>query len=262
MTDFEHWIFNVNDHIATLTLNRPDVRNTLLPESLQELATLTQRIADDDNVWAVVIQSAGDHFSVGVDVTVIQNMVGQIEAIYRHNISQMQAALNTFEQLNKPTIAKIKGYCLGGGLLMALCCDFRIVGASATFGFPEVKRGIPILMGTQRVSRIAGVAYAKEMIMLGETFDAAKAKEYHLVNQIVPDAELDAAVETLADKFRHLPPRTVGIIKEIIDLEHLESIRDTQELEIDRHGDKLDSHDFREGVESFLEKRPPEFTGN
>jgi enoyl-CoA hydratase/carnithine racemase len=159
------------------------------------------------------------------------------------------------------TVAKLKGFCIGGGLLLALCCDFRIASERTVFSFPEVKLGIAVLMGTQRVTRVAGIAAAKEMILLGERFGARKAEAHGLVHKVVPPRDLDDAVTALAGKFRSLPPRTVGIAKRIIQDGYSLSLRASQELEIDAQAELLASHDIREALASYREKRRPAFTG-
>jgi enoyl-CoA hydratase/carnithine racemase len=116
-------------------------------------------------------------------------------------------------------------------------------------------------MGTQRVTRVAGVAATKEMILLGKRFSANDAQAYGLVNRVVPPDELDAAVAALAEKFQQLPPRTVGIAKRIINVGHNLSMRESQNLEIDAQAELLDSPDLQEAIESYLEKRRPQFTG-
>lgn len=146
-------------------------------------------------------------------------------------------------------------------MILALCCDFRIASQRTIFSLPEVKLGIPVLMGTQRLTRVAGVAATKEMILLGGRFDASAAQAYGLLHQVVPPDELDAAVAALADKFTRLPPRTVGVAKRIINSGHDLSMRDSQDLEIDALAELLDSPDVWEAIESYMEKRPPRFTG-
>lgn len=173
----------------------------------------------------------------------------------------MQRALDEFEALEKPTIAKLHGFCIGGGLLLALCCDFRVASQKTIFALPEVKLGIAVLMGTHRITRVAGMPTTKELILLGERFDAQTAQTYGLVHKVVPPDRLDAAVNTLAAKFRKLPPRTTGIAKRIINQGYHLSLRESQNLEIDAQAELLDSPDFREAVESYLERRQPRFTG-
>jgi enoyl-CoA hydratase len=116
-------------------------------------------------------------------------------------------------------------------------------------------------MGTQRVTRTVGSAAAKELILLGERFSALEAKTYGLLHKVVPPDELDKTVAMLADKLSQLPPRTVGLAKNIVDVGYHLPLRDSQDLELDAMAELLSSHDLREGLDSYLEKRRPRFTG-
>jgi len=169
--------------------------------------------------------------------------------------------MDDFEQLEKPTIAKLRGFCIGGGLILALCCDFRIASQLTVFSLPEVRIGIGVIMGTHRVTRVAGVAAAKEMILLGKRFSAKTAYGYGLVHEVVLPDKLDARAAALADKFKNLPPRTVGISKRIINSGQDISLRESQDLEIDAQMELLDNPDMREALESYLENREPKFSG-
>jgi enoyl-CoA hydratase/carnithine racemase len=196
-----------------------------------------------------------------MDLATIQERLDQPERANREFLRGLQQCLDDFEALEKPTIAKIQGFCLGGGLILALCCDFRIASQRTVFSLPEVKLGMGVLMGTQRVTRVAGVAATKEMILLGKRFNADDALAYGLVHQVVPPDELDAAVAGLAAKFQTLPPRTVGIAKRIINEGYHLSLRESQDLEIEAQAELLDSPDMREALRSYVDKRQPRFTG-
>jgi enoyl-CoA hydratase/carnithine racemase len=194
-------------------------------------------------------------------VHTIQQRLDRSEQANREFLRGLQRCLDDFEVLEKPTIAKIQGFCLGGGLILALCCDFRIASQRTVFSLPEVKLGLGVLMGTQRVTRVAGVPATKEIILLGKRFKADDALAYGLVHQVVPADELEAAVAGLAAKFQALPPRTVGIAKRIIDQGYHLSLRESQDLEIDAQAELMDSTDMREALRSYVEKRQPRFTG-
>jgi enoyl-CoA hydratase len=262
MPEYQHWLLTEEAHIATLTLNRPDVMNSLIAETLYELRDVTAYLRARGNVWVVIVQGRGDHFSIGMDVSVIKGRIGQSEQANREYLLSLQQCLDEFEALEKPTIAKLHGFCIGGGLILALCCDFRIASQRTIFSLPEIKLGIPVLWGTQRLTRVAGVAATKEMILLGKRFKASVAQSYGLLHQVVPPGELDTTVAALADKFQKLPPRTVGIAKRIINLGYNLSIRDGQNLELDALAELLDSPDLREAIESYSEKRRPQFIGD
>jgi enoyl-CoA hydratase/carnithine racemase len=261
MSEYQHWLLSEETHIVTLTINRPEVMNRLAPETLYELRDITAQLRTRRDVWVVIVQGQDKHFSAGMDVGMIQERLDQSEQVNREFLLSLQQCFDDFEALEKPTIAKLQGFCIGGGLILALCCDFRIASQRTIFSLPEVRLGLGITMGTQRVTRVAGVAATKEIILLGRRFNAKDAQEYGLVNKVVSPDELSAAVAGLAERFRRLPPRTVGIAKRIINEGHNLSMRESQELEIDAHAELRDSHDLREAMESYLEKRQPRFTG-
>lgn len=261
MSAYHYWQLIVQDRIATLTLNRPQALNSLTPDTLRELRTISHSLADDPHVWCVILEGAGAHFSAGVDVSAIGAMIGQDTAEYRAHLRDLQDCLDTFEALPKPTIAKLRGHVIGGGMLLALCCDFRIADETARFYLPEIRLGIAVIMGTQRITRLVGRAAAKEMVLLGEPFSAQAAQDYGLLTRLVTGDHLDESVLTFAQKFHHLPPRTVSAAKQIIDLGEAMSLRESQDLEITLQGNLLTSKDFAEGVSAFFEKRAPNFTG-
>lgn len=261
MTDYQNWLLDIDQHIATLTLNRAEKLNALTADTLHELRDISQHMAENPDVWVIILQAAGDHFSVGVDVNQIQAMVGQDETAYRDNLRDLQDCLDRFEGLPQPKIAKLKGHCIGGAVLLACCCDFRVADHSVNFHLPEVQLGIAVIMGTQRLTRIAGIPNTKEMILLAERFNADKANQYGLLNNLVTAEELDEVAEDIAIRLSQLPPRTVAIAKQIIDEGANLSLRASQDLEMDLQAGLLDSADFKEGVDSFFEKRSPSFTG-
>jgi enoyl-CoA hydratase/carnithine racemase len=261
MTEYQNWLLSEEGHIATLTLNRPEAGNNLTPETFYELRAITTSLQTRKNIWAVIVQGQGKYFSTGIDVEMLKGRLDKPEQDNRAFLLELQACLDDFEKLEKPTIAKLHGFCIGGGLILALCCDFRIASQRTVYSLPEVRLGIGVIMGTQRVTRVAGVAATKEMILLGKRFGAKTAQHYGLIHEIVPPDELDARVAALADRFNLLPPRTVGISKRIINSGQDLPLRESQDLEVEAQMDLLDSPDMREALESYLEKREPKFIG-
>jgi enoyl-CoA hydratase/carnithine racemase len=167
MSEYRNWLLTEEAHIATLTLNRPDAVNSLTVETLFELRDITAYLRRQRDVWVVIVQGQGKHFSTGMDLNVIKGGLDQSEQANREHLLSLQQCLDEFEALEKPTIAKLRGFCIGGGLILALCCDFRIASQRTIFSLLEVRLGLPIIMGTQRLARVAGVAAAKEMILAG-----------------------------------------------------------------------------------------------
>jgi enoyl-CoA hydratase/carnithine racemase len=261
MMAYRNWSLVEEAHVATLTLNRPEAMNSLTAETLYELRDISARLHASKDLWVVIVQGRGKHFSTGIDVNLIKERLDRSEQDNREFLLGLQQCLDEFEALEKPTIAKLHGFCIGGGLILALCCDFRIASQRTVFSLPEVRLGIPVIMGTQRVTRVAGVAATKEMILLGERFRTSAAQTYGLVHKVVPPDELDSMVAALAEKFMQLPPRTVGSAKNIINFSYDLSLRASQDLEIDAMAEVLDSRDAQEAIESFLDNRRPQFRG-
>jgi enoyl-CoA hydratase/carnithine racemase len=261
MPEYQYWQLEDQARIAILRINRPDDSNSFIPESFYELRDITHRLNENKDVWAVIVEGNGDHFSIGIDVKVIHQMINLEEALFRKTLREMQECLDAFEALEKPTIAKLHGFCLGGGMILALCCDFRIASHRTVFGFPEVKRGVPVIMGSHRAVRVLGPGLSKEMMFLGRNLRAHTALEHGLVHQVVESELLDKKVEAFASKFLKLPPRTIGAAKRIINEGYPLSIRASQELEIEAQAELLDSPDFIEAISSHLENRSPNFIG-
>ena len=257
---YQHWILEVENHIAYLTLDRPEKKNRLDNTTLEELGAIAQSIGKDPDVWVVVVRANGDNFSAGVDISLIGNMVGQEETTYRKNLQIAQSYFDAFEALEKPTIAALHGYVIGGGMILALCCDFRIAADNVIFELPEVKRSIGVIMGTQRITRTIGVAHTKEMAMLGTPVRAEKALRIGMVNKIVALDQLEKETLTLAQQILELPPLAVGLGKKIINEgQFLE--RAGQDLEIEAQLGLLQTEDFKEAIASFFEKRKPVYKG-
>jgi enoyl-CoA hydratase/carnithine racemase len=262
MPPYQNWLLTTQAHVATLTLNRPDTLNDLSLETLCELRDASAYLSTRQDVWVVILQGQGKHFCTGLDAGVFERGIERPEHINREFLSRQPGCVDAFEALEKPTIAKLRGFCIGGGLILALCCDLRVASQRTVFSLPEIKLGLPVLWGgAQRLSRVVGVATTKEMILLGRRFRAEAAQAHGLVHQVVPPDELDRAVATLADKFQSLPPRSVGIAKRLINRGHDLPLRASQDLEIDALLELKDSPDLREAIESYAEKRRPQFIG-
>lgn len=257
---YKHWQVALDNHILRLTINNPEKKNRLHQALFLELKDIITYIEKTPDVWVVVVEGSGGNFSSGVDVSLIGKMIGQQREVFEQNLVELQGIFDAFEALKKPTIAKIEGYCLGGGIILSLCCDFRLAAEGSIFGLPEVKRSIGVIMGTQRITNVAGIAATKEMILLGDNFDATQAHTYGLINRVVSPENLENEVVTLAQKFLKLPPLAVGVCKQIIN-EGQFAERSGQDLEIAAQYEILNTQDFQEAIKSFFEKREPKYEG-
>ncbi|MBW7858558.1 MAG: enoyl-CoA hydratase/isomerase family protein [Leptonema sp. (in: Bacteria)] len=264
MKNYKKWRidYNLENHSATLTLNRPERMNVFDLESLDELTDITNQLNQDSNVWVVIVTGEGNHFSAGMDTDILQKITDVSEGVFRTNMRQMQECYDNFEKLQKPTIAKIKGFCMGAGLMFSLCCDFRIASSKSVFSMPLVKLGLTVLMGTARITRLTGISRAKEIIYFADKFNSQKAFEYGLLTRIVDGDQLDDTVAKMAEKFTKLAPKTIGITKQVINQGAIMPIRQSEDIEIDLQSSILDSSDLREAMASFIENRKPTFSGH
>jgi enoyl-CoA hydratase/carnithine racemase len=263
MYNYHNWIVERDDrtHIAKISINRPDRMNIFDIPSLDELKDLSEKVNSDESIWAIVVQGQGNHFSAGMDMDILKQITEVSISDFESNMKHMQNCFDVFENINKPIIAQIKGFCMGAGLIFSQCCDFRIASEKSVFCMPLVKLGLTVLMGTQRISRATGIHRANEIVLLGEKFNASKALEYGLLNRVVEPDHLNDTVQKLADKFTRLAPRTIGITKQVIKKGYYMGLRESQDLEIRMQTQIMDSPDLREALQSFTESRKPAFTG-
>lgn len=245
---------------AWVTLNRPAVRNALslqVNNRLQELAT---ELEHDEDVRAIVITGAGEQaFCAGADLKERRGVPAGETAPY---INAIGGAINGWAELRKPTIAAMNGSAFGGGLELAMACDFRILVEGAEVGLTEVRLGImPGAGGTQRLPRLIGEARAKEMILLGRRIGAARALEIGLVGQVVPRGGLVAAVEALLAELDGCAPLSVQQAKSAIERGFGRPIDEALDLERQLYDVTLYSEDRDEGLAAFAEGRPPRYQG-
>jgi methylglutaconyl-CoA hydratase len=245
---------------AWVTLNRPAVRNALSRDVNNRLQELALELASDEDVRAIVITGAGDRaFCAGADLKERRGVPAAESGPY---INAIAGAINGWADLRKPTIAAMNGSAYGGGLELALGCDFRILVEGAEVGLTEVRLGImPGAGGTQRLPRIIGEARAKEMILLGRRISAARALELGLVNQVVPPAELVRAVEALLAELEGCAPLSVQQAKAAIERGFGRPIDEALDLERQLYEVTLHSEDRDEGLAAFAEGRPPRYQG-
>lgn len=259
---FAHWQFRREGRLATVTLARAESGNNINLECLAELKTISEAIRADASIHAVLLRSEGKHFSVGMDVAVIEQMADQPFAAYAAHLSAGQRCIDAFEAIEQPIIAEIKGFCIGAGVILAACADFRVSSERAVYSLPEVQRSIGVIMGLGRVARIIGMAHTKRMAMLGEKFSAAEMQQMGFLTKVATDDKLSAEVDILLKKILALPPKAVSLNKRIANFGAAEVLTASQEFELNEQYQLNQTADFREAMQSFFEKRPARYTGN
>ena len=197
--------------VARITLNRPDVLNAGDPGWVAELSDVVARIGALRELRVSVITGAGRAFSTGVDL----NSLAAGEMTLRHFVA-WEGAMTAIERMPLPFIAAINGHCLGGGLQLALVCDYRLAVADAVIGLPAVKECLIPSMALYRLPRLIGAARAREMILTGEPISAERAADYGLINQIVPASELPQALDACIERFLALPATAVAVSKDLL----------------------------------------------
>lgn len=244
--------------VATITLNRPPL-NPLNSQVFRELSQVADELQADASVKAVILTGAGDKaFAAGADVSEMVQLT-PIE-VYGFCKSSL-IAFQKIENLSKPVIAAIKGLALGGGIELAMCCDIRLTADNAKFGMPEVNLGIiPGGGGTQRLPRLVGTVKAKEILFLGEGFDAAEAEKIGLVNKVVPADSLLEEAQKLAKKLAAKPAVAMRMLKAAVNTGINLDITPALNVEIQNFTIAFASDDRKEGIGAFLEKRKPNFT--
>ncbi len=243
--------------IATITLNRPPM-NPLNSRILRELNEAVQEIEADVALKVVIITGAGEKaFAAGADITEMVNLT----PVDAYDFCQItRGAYERIENLGKPVIAAVNGLALGGGTELILACDFRLAADTAKFGQPEINLGIiPGAGGTQRLSRLIGVARAKELVLLGEIIEAGTAEKLGLVHRVVPAADLMDEARKLALKLASKPAVALKMAKEAINTGINMDLHSALTLEIQNFVTAFTSDDRREGLGAFLEKRKPSF---
>jgi enoyl-CoA hydratase len=257
---YQNILLDVAGGVATLTVNRPDKLNALNAATLTEMEQAFEHCRSSESVRALVITGAGEKaFVAGADIRELALMtpLSAKEVAYRG-----QQVLARVEHMGKPTVAMINGFALGGGLELALACNLRTAATTARVGLPEVSLGIiPGYGGTQRLSRVAGPAVAREWILTGEPFSAEEAHRVGVVNRIFPPAELRAGTMKMVETILSRGPVAVRFAIEAINRGSNIPQREGEILECDLFGLAASTEDMKEGMAAFLEKRKPAFKG-
>lgn len=249
--------FEVVDGVAWLTIDRPHKLNTMTPQMGKDLMEYTNRINHDDEIRVVVLTGEGERaFSAGSDVSVLDQYGTNWQL--RNRVDYARAIW----AIRKPVISKIRGYCIGGGLEMALMSDLRYCDDTAQFGAGEIKLGWHGGAGnTQLLPRVAGPSMALEMLLTGDMVDAEVALRTGLVTRVIPADDLDDFVAQMAEKITHSAPIAAELAKHLVRISQSTSLEVGLAYENDTFTYCFTTEDSNEGRQAFQEKRPPRFTG-
>jgi enoyl-CoA hydratase len=255
---YETLIVEIEEHVATIRLNRPDALNALNTRMMDELAAALADLGGTNRARAIVITGSEKAFAAGADVKEMAPQ-GFVEMFLEDFFA---APADAIAACRKPVIAAVSGYCLGGGCELAMMCDFIIAADTARFGQPEINLGvIPGIGGTQRLTRAVGKSKAMEMCLTGRFMDAAEAERAGLVSRVVPAKDLLREARDAAAKIAEKSPLAVRAIKEAVNRSFETTLREGILFERRLFQALFATEDQAEGMAAFAEKRSPQFRG-
>jgi enoyl-CoA hydratase len=255
---YKNLLVEVADGIAVVKINRPQVLNALNRETLLDLQEAMREVEGRKDVRVVILTGEGEKaFVAGADIAEMRGMY-PAEALIFSRLGH--GALGMIENLSKPVIAAVNGYALGGGLEIALSCDFIYAAEKAKLGVPEVTLGIfPGFGGTQRLPRLIGKGRAKELIFTGKMIDASEAYDLGIVNKVFPADKLMEEVLSIARLIAQNGPVAVQMAKNSVNAGYDEGCEEGEAIEMTAWANSFATHDQKEGMAAFLEKRRPQF---
>jgi enoyl-CoA hydratase len=274
---YEFFELEMDGHVATLWMNRPEARNAMNPAFWRELPIAMEALGADENVRAIVIAARGPHFTAGLDLKTMGGTIGgnpggadtekPSEAQRRHrlrkHIMSLQDSITAVADCPKPVIAAVQGYCIGGGIDLITAADIRVCSEDTIFSIRETRIAIVADVGTlQRLPGIVGRGIAYELALTGDDFDAERAKDIHLVNEIHSDASTTVkAAQELATRIATNSPLAVEGTKQVMRYSEDKTVEEGLDYVATWNANALGSEDLMEAMSAFTQKRKPEFTG-
>ncbi len=258
--EFKNLLVENNEGVVTLKINRPQAMNALNPEVLMDLAVFAHEINKNSEIKAVILTGAGEKaFVAGADIAAMKDMT----ALQAKEFCDLgHRVMNQIQNAHKPVIAAVNGFCLGGGLELALSCDFIYASENAKLGLPEVNLGIfPGFGGTQRLPRLIGKNRAKELIFTAKMLSAQEAYEWGIVNKVTPAADLLTAVHSTVQEILKKGPLAIQLSKQAVNQGTDLDINSGLAIEKAIFPTIFSTEDKKEGITAFLEKRKADFKG-
>jgi E-phenylitaconyl-CoA hydratase len=252
-------LYELDDHVATITYNRPEARNAVNGELRRDLNTAFARFRDEEDAWVAIVTGAGKHFCAGADLRDGAGSTGEFAGTFWE-----KPTTNSFEsgwEIFKPVIAAVNGACVGYGLTLVTWCDFVIAADDASFSYPEVTIGVPTIVGAIRLPEKIGWQHAMELLLTGDRIDAARAKEVGLAGWVVPREQLMDEARSLAARLLRGAPLAQRATKEVaVRTQHMATV------EAIRFGETMRkvagaTEDAREGMAAAAERRTPVWRG-
>jgi enoyl-CoA hydratase/carnithine racemase len=249
--------------VGTIVFNNPERHNAVSLDMWAAAGAMLDDFRDDNNIKVVVVTGAGGKaFVSGADISRFEKERSNEEAVRNYN-AVVDKSYRAFHEFPKPTIAMIRGYCIGGGMGLATCCDLRIATEKSTFAVPAAKLGLGYgYSGLKRLIDVVGASFAMEIFYTARQFTAAEAVTMGLVNRVVPDGELESFVKSYADMIAGNAPLTIRAVKAVVS----EAMKDESKRDLKRAQAAVEacfmSRDYEEGRKAFMEKRKPVFTGS
>lgn len=259
--EFKNLVIEVENNIAVVTVNRPEKLNALNNETIEELDEVFSQLNENEDVYVIILTGSGEKaFVAGADISELNNLDEQKAKMFSE---KGQKVFSRIEKMEKPVIAAVNGYALGGGCEIALACNIRLASDNAVFGQPEVNLGIiPGYGGTQRLTRLINSGRAAQYILTGDMINAEEALRIGLVNKVYPQAELMIKAKEMGKKICSKGQFAVRMAMKAINIVDEVSGTEGQNYEASVFALCCGTDDFKEGTSAFLEKRKPIFKNN